>query len=257
MSDIAKLAAVGIGCLALGIFGGNYLQPSADEATSGAAIDEERVQAIVSDYISNNPEKIVESLQSMQAKAMEEQRAQMQNAVKNNLPALKAVGNSPVVGDVNSKITLVEFFDYNCGHCKRMAETVQTVLKAHPDVKVVFKEFPILSEASQLAAQAALAVHFLKPEKYLEYHMMLMKHRGQYTLEALKDYAGQIQLDLDAFEKEAKSVRVAKELQAVQDIATKSGIQGTPALVIGDELIPGAAPFADIDQRIKALKGKS
>ena len=254
MSDTSKLVVTGIACLALGAVASQYLPNN--NAVSTGGINEGEVKTIVADYISQNPEKIIESLQSLQQQAAVDQKQQMQVAVQQNLNELKDYKNSPTAGTGESGITLVEFFDYNCGYCKRMAATVKTILKEHPDVKVVFKEFPILSESSQLAAKAALAIHYLKPSKYLDYHMMLMQHKGQYDMAALKDYAGQVQVDIATFEKEINSQRVLKEVQAVSDVAQKSGIQGTPAIILGDELIPGAVPFAEVDKRIKALKSK-
>ena len=164
--------------------------------------------------------------------------------------------NSPTAGTGKSGIVIAEFFDYRCGYCKRMANTVQQLLEKHPDIKVVFKEFPILSEGSRKAAMASLAINYLKPKRYMDYHMMLMKHNGEYDQAALNDYAGQVQVDIAAFEKEMNGARVAKEIQAVADVAGKTGIQGTPALVLDGELIPGAIPFADVDARITALKAK-
>lgn len=256
MSDTGKLVVTGIACLALGAVAAQYI-PALSGATASGDVDESKVKAIVADYIADNPEKLVQSLQSLQQRAAVDQQQQMQEAVKANLDAIKDDTNAPVAGTGESGITLVEFFDYNCGYCKRMAGTIKTVLKAHPDVKIIFREFPILSESSQLAAQAALAVYHLKPEKYLDYHMMLMQHQGQYDMDSLKDYAGQVQVNLSAWQKEMNSERVMKEIQAVSEVAQKSGIQGTPAIVIGDELIPGAVPFAELDKRIKALKDGS
>lgn len=253
MSDTSKIVITGVACLALGALAGNYL-PIGNFGSAAGGVSEDRVRGIVAEYIANNPEHIIDSLQSLQRRSAVEQQAKTIGALKENLAALQSDENAPSVGTDESGITLVEFFDYHCGYCKRMSGTVQKVLKAHPDVKFVFREFPILSEDSHRASQAALAISYLAPERYLEYHMMLMQHQGEFSQQALNDYAGQVQVDLDAFQKEMNGERVAKELQQVQDLAAKVGIQGTPALVIGEELIPGAIPFNDLDARIKALK---
>ncbi len=253
MSDSGKLLLTGVACLAIGAIAGNFL-PTGTSSADG--IDKNEVEAIVANYISSNPEKIVESLQGMQAKAAAEQQAKTAGALKNHLSTIMDDTNAPTAGTGKSGIVIAEFFDYRCGYCKRMANTVQQLLEKHPDIKVVFKEFPILSEGSRKAAMASLAINYLKPERYMDYHMMLMKHQGDYTDSALKDYAGQVQVDIAAFEKEMNGQRVAKELQAVADVANKTGIQGTPALVLDGELIPGAIPFADVEARIAALKAK-
>jgi protein-disulfide isomerase len=253
MSDMGKIILTGTACLALGLVAGHYI-PTVSETSSSGSIDRGEVEQIVADYIADNPGQIIASLQGMQQREAEKEQAKRTDAVKNNLEALYDDSNSPSIGSDESGITLVEFFDYRCGYCKRISDTVQKVAEAHPDVKIVFKEFPILSEDSRKAAQAALAVAYLKPERYLDFHMMLMKHQGDYDLESLKDYAGKIEVDLAAFEKEMAGERVLKEIQTVEDLAGELGVQGTPAIVIGEELIPGAIPFEELDRRIKALK---
>lgn len=252
MSDMSKIIVTGIACLALGAVGGNYL-PALNSSTSNKT-DSEEVKTIVANYIADNPERIIESLQNFQAKAASKQQAESNASIKDNMPALLDDSNSPTVGTGTSGITLVEFFDYRCGYCKRMADTMQKLLKVHPDVKVVMKEFPILSEGSQRAAQASLAISYLAPERYLDYHMMLMQHKGDYAQSDLNDYAGQVQVNIDDFQKEMNGPRVAKEIKAVAELASKLGIQGTPAVVIGEELIPGAVPFSELDKHVRALK---
>ncbi len=255
MSDISKLVVTGVACLALGavaVIGFTNINPIT--TTSNVNAKEADIEAIVARYIEQNPEKLVESLQNFQTKMVEKQQQDAGQAVQENIDVLTSYENSPSIGTGESGVTIVEFFDYNCGYCKRMEPTVKEVLAAHPDIRFVFKEFPILSEGSQLASKAALAINYINPDKYMEYHSMLMQHKGQYDIAALKDYAGQVQVNLIEFEKEMNGERVAKELQQNQEIAAKVGVQGTPALIIGNELVPGAIPFADLDSRIKSLK---
>lgn len=255
MSDTSKMIVTGVACLALGAVAGSYL-PMGN--LTGSGVNTDKVKTIIADYIADNPEKIIESLQAMQQKSASEQQAQAQNAVKDNMAALLNDTNSPTAGTGTSGITLVEFFDYNCGYCRRMEKTMHKIMQAHPDIKIIFKEFPIFSEDSHShrAAQAALAIYYLSPKRYVDFHSMLMQHKGDYTQQELNDYAGQVQVNLDDFQKEMNSKRVAQEIQKVNELASKLGVQGTPAIVIGDELIPGAMPFNEVDKRIKALKDK-
>lgn len=252
MNNNLKLIIIALVCLGVGAVAGNYIPLG---SLSGG-MNEAKVKTIVADYIAENPEKIIESLQGMQAKSAQDMHSKASEAVKSHLDALGDDENSPVIGSDESGITIVEFFDYHCGYCKRMSDTIQRAVKAHPDVKFIFKEFPILSDESTQAARASLAVYYLNPKRYFDFYMMLMKHQGSFTQEALDDYAGQAQVDLDAFHKEMQSERVTNELKATQELAAEIGVQGTPALVVGEDFIPGAIPFADLDAHIKALKEK-
>ena len=171
--------------------------------------------------MASNPESIVASLQGMQEKSFEEQQKKTAGALKEHLPAVMKADNAPTAGTGESGIVIAEFFDYRCGYCKRIAESVKKLLEKHPDIKVVFREMPILSEGSRLAAQASLAVSYLSPSRYLEYHMMLMQHKGEYTQAALNDYAGQLGVKADALLKEMNGARVNKEIADVADIAEK------------------------------------
>ena len=260
MSDVGKLFITGVVCLGLGAVAGNYLPFKMQTAENGTKVMQEinadKVKAIVADYIAENPEKLVESLQGLQQREFIAQQEKTAAGLEEHLPAVFDDTNSPTVGTGGSGIVIAEFFDYKCGYCKRMAGTVQKLLKKHPDVKIVFKEMPILSEGSRKAAKASLAVSYLASDRYMEYHMMLMQHQGEYTDDALKDYAGQLGIDVDAFLKEMNGDRVAKEIAVVADVAQKIGARGTPALVVGGELIPGAVPFEQIDARIADLKKK-
>lgn len=256
MSETIKTAIIAILFLALG-FGGAYVLPGSSFINgnmAGDALDRAEVTQIVEDYIATHPEHIIASLQSLQQRSAQKQEQEMTAAVKNNLAAIRNDDSSPSVGGEDSDIVLVEFFDYRCGYCKRLAGTVKKVLEAHPDIKFVFKEYPILSDGSRKAAQASLALYYLAPEKYLDFHMTLMDHQGEYTQEALNEYASQQGVDVAKFEEMMSNERVLTEIAKVSDLAEAISVRGTPALVIGEELIPGAVPFDVIDEKIKALK---
>ena len=254
MSQLSKQILTGTACLIAGAAIGNYL-PFSFNPTAMAVSDMKLDQKIES-FIRKNPEVIVESLQDLQRKAFEERQQAKLDAVADHLEAIQDSSVSPSVGTGESGIILVEFFDYHCGYCKKAASAVRKVHETHPDVKIVFKEFPILSKNSRLAAEAALAVSKLAPAKYYEFHDLLMAHTGEYNDESLGKMVEKIGVTLDALKTEMKTEWVAKEIQTVSDLAEAVGITGTPAIVIGGELIPGAVPFAELDRRIKALKAE-
>ena len=208
----------------------------------------------VKKVIADNPELLMASLQSQQKVAYEKQMKKAAAGLKDHGEALREDADSPVVGPKDAKVTLIEFFDYHCGYCKKVTPAFEQALKENDDVRVIFKEFPILSEDSRLAAKASLAVSKLKPESYFEFHKLLMEHRSEYTEAAINGYAEKVGISADALKKEMAADWIEKELAEVADLAGKVGIQGTPGIIIGDELIPGAMEYEAMKFRIKAAR---
>ncbi len=261
MSDSFKTWIIAALCLIVGIFGGiiyndrdSSLHNSDVTENSSAVMDRDRVARIVRQVINENPEIIVESLQNLQKKAYEEKMAKAASSLKENMKALKEDEDSPFAGAADAPITIVEFFDYHCGFCKRMQPVISKLLEEHSDVKVVFKEYPILSADSQLAARASIAFSKLAGDKYFDYHTALIKHKGRYTQEKLNEYAEKLGVSADDLQAEMQKDWVAKELKQTADLADSLGIEGTPALIVGEELVPGAISYEALEFRIKALK---
>ena len=251
-----KVIGVAAACLIVGgAFG--YLASNgmkAPDQNTSAAVNKEEVVSIVKEVLNNNPELIVESLQGLQKRAYERQMAQSAEALKTNMAELKSSKTSPVIGPEDAPLTVVEFFDYHCGYCKRMTPVIAKVLENHKDVKFVMKEFPILSQDSQLASRAALAVSMLKPNAYFDFHQKLINHKGQYSQEALNKYAKELGISADALQKAMQDPAVVQELESVKKLAESIGVQGTPGIIIGEELIPGAMSYEDMEFRLKALR---
>lgn len=251
------LTAVAVS-LVLGATAGYYMKDhnvfAKPGESGGSSVDEARVEEIVKKVIEDNPDLIMTSLQNMQKKAYEKNMKKAADGLKEHKDDLFKSKYSPVVGPKDAKITLVEFFDYHCGYCKKVAPAFKQALEENKDVKVIFKEFPILSPDSRKAAEAALAFNKLKPESYFAYHQALMDHRSAYTEEALLGYAKKLGVNGDALKKEMSADWVQKELADVADLAGKLGVQGTPGIIIGDELIPGAMEYDAMKFRIKAAR---
>jgi protein-disulfide isomerase len=135
-------------------------------------------------------------------------------------------------------ITLVVFFDYNCGYCRKAFNEIVGLTKEEKDLRVVFVEFPILSEDSRVASQAAIAS--VKQDKYWEFHSALMAHKGPITSEAVFKIAGDVGLDVEKLKTDMQAPEVDAEIEKNLQLGTAMGIQGTPAFFVGDEAIPGA-----------------
>lgn len=203
--------------------------------TVRAELAKEDVQAIVKDYLFNNPEVVVDALEQYRIQKEKEDAEATLASIQKHKGAF--VDGSPSVGAENPKVTVIEFFDYNCGYCKRALPGVQAALKKNDDVLFVFQEMPILAPSSEMAAKWALAAH--KQGKYFEFHSALMEFTGNKTEEVLTKIAGDLKLDVDQLKKDAASAEIAASIEKSKDAAREIGIQGTPAFIVNDEIYRG------------------
>jgi len=212
------------------------------------------VESIVKKTLQDNPEVIVKSLEAYQAR---QQAATMAKAAQNIIALqgdLKNNPNSPSIGNPNADVAVIEFFDYHCGYCKHFFPVISKLLEDDKNVNVVFKEFPILSEDSVLAAKAALAVNSIDKTKYFAFHSELMKAAGRYTMEILTEKAKEAGIDADTFKKAMSNPDIEKELSHNKELAQSLNIGGTPAIIIGKELLPGAVELDTIKAKIAAAR---
>jgi protein-disulfide isomerase len=157
--------------------------------------------------------------------------------------------DAPTIGNINGDITVYEFFDYRCPYCKRVAGDVMKLVEEDPDIRVVFKEFPILGEDSVAAAKAALAAH--KQGRYVAMHEILMEHRGDFALDTLTELAVRAGIDADLMIRDMSSPDIAAQIQRNNDLAALLGIRGTPGFIIGRFLVPGAISYAEMRQLVQ------
>jgi protein-disulfide isomerase len=159
------------------------------------------------------------------------------------------------MGNPDASFIIYEYSDYNCGYCKRLFNTLQTLISEDDDLLIVVKEFPILAKSSVLAAKAALAAE--EQGRFAEYHNALMTSVGGITQDSLQSIATMVGLDLSLYNEAISSNRFDKILQRNMDAGRAIGIEGTPALLIGEQIIPGAIGLAEIKALIKAEREKS
>ena len=147
---------------------------------------------------------------------------------------------SPVVGNPDSDVTLVAFFDYRCGYCKSAYHTMRAALQQDLRLRVVFKEFPILGLGSVVAARAALAAHRQNPNIYVAFHGALMESRGRLTKPLILRVARAMGIDAERLEADMSAPEIDEAIERNLALATTLGINGTPTYVIGDKIVPGA-----------------
>jgi protein-disulfide isomerase len=163
--------------------------------------------------------------------------------------------DAPVAGNVVGNTTLVEFFDYNCPYCRRVAATVTDVVDDDPDLRLVYKEFPILGPGSQFAARAALASR--KQAKYVPFHEALMAADGQVGEDGVLEIASQVGLDVDRLRRDMEDPAIEAAIRRNLELANALGITGTPSFVIGDRVVPGAVDRTTLESLIARARRSS
>lgn len=221
-----------------------------------SSAQKDAVENIVREYLKENPEILVEAIRALRTKQEEAKRQQAQAALVAHSAALRNDPASPVGGNLNGDVTIVEFFDYRCGFCKRVFPAIMTLLGEDPNIRYVFKEFPILGPESEFASRAAQAVWFEDQNKYMPFHHALMGMKGNLTEARVLKEAEKIGIDTERLRTAMASPEVTSALQSNYALAKALGINGTPAFVIGDELVPGALDIAALKRLIvDARKG--
>lgn len=208
------------------------------------------VEKIVEEVITQKPELIVNAFKTAQQAEMDKQLKQASEIIANSEQEIFNDPDSPVAGNPKGDVTVVEFFDYNCGYCRHLFKDLNQLLAEDKNVKVVFKEFPILSPTSTLAAKAGIAVHRLDPAKYFAYHQKLMEGSSvsEEIIYAAAESAG---VTKDQLKTEMEKPAVEAALKKNRDLGAKLNVRGTPAMIINREMIPGAIDLADMKAKIK------
>lgn len=223
-------------------------------ARAGEAPDVSRrqeIEKIIREYLLAHPEVVTDALQEAERREQEAQRKRAAEAIRGHLAELTQDPGSPVGGNPQGGVTIVEFFDYQCGYCKREALELQTLLQTDSDIRLVYKDLPILGPASVFAARAALAAQ--KQGKHEALHAALMAASQKLTDQEVLRIAAQVGLDAAKLEKDMADPSVSQALDRNFRLQRALNIQGTPALVVGTELIPGAASL----ETLKALVARA
>jgi protein-disulfide isomerase len=223
-------------------------------ADDAKPLTREEVRDIVRQTLQENPELIIKSVEDYQNKQQAEQISKNSRSIASLKQQLTQDPHSPSFGDPNAKISVVEFFDYHCGYCKRFYGTLKKLSEEDKDTRIVFKEFPILSEDSELASRAALAVYSIDKEKYFSYHTTLMGYSGRFTREMLLEKAKELGINPEKFTAALDSDAINKELARNKRLGRAIGISGTPAIVIGDQMLPGAIDYDTLKEKVDEAK---
>ncbi len=206
----------------------------------------------VRDYLLKHPEVLKEALDALQKQEEAKQAEQAKQGIKANAEALLRSPLDFVAGNPNGKVTVVEFFDYNCPYCKRAHTDVTALIDNEKDVRVVFKEFPILGEASTFASKAAIAAK--KQGKYLELHNALLNAAGRIDAARVMSLAQAAGLNVERLRKDMLAPDIDEPIKLSHGLAEKLGISGTPTFIIGNQMFPGAVGLPILKQQVTNVR---
>lgn len=244
-----RLAAVCAALLALSL-------PQAVRAAEFSAPQRGEIEQIVRNYLIAHPEVLQEAMAELEKRQTAQEAEKHKAGVKQHAQLLFNSPRQVVVGNAQGDVTFVEFFDYNCGYCKRAMEDMMALIKADPKLKVVLKEFPVLGPGSVEAAQVAVAVRMQDKtgKKYLEFHQKLLSGRGQVNRASALAAAKDIGLNMAQMEKDMASPEVKATLEESFKLAEALGLNGTPSYVIGDNVVIGAVGLPALRQSINTAR---
>ena len=196
------------------------------------------IEKIVKNYLITNPEIFLEAQTALEAKMEKDQAEKLKVAIAENAKEIYRDPQADLAGNPNGDITVVEFFDYNCGYCKRGLHDVIKLVESDPNVRVVFKELPILSKGSEEASRVAIASG--KQGKYWDVHKAMLEAKGVMNEANALAIATKLGLDIEKLKKDMASPEVEAEIKKSEALAKKMGVNGTPHFLVGDRAIPGA-----------------
>ena len=228
--------------------------PQAVRAQNFSPAQRSDIERVVHDYLLAHPEVLQEAMSELEKRQTAAQAEKYKVAVKEHAQKLFSSPNQVTLGNPNGNVTFVEFFDYNCGYCKRAMDDMLTLLKDDPKLKVVLKEFPVLGPGSLEAARVAVAVRMQNPKKYLEFHTKLLGGRGAADEAHALAVAKDIGMNMAQIQKDAKSPEVKATLDEDFKLAEALGLNGTPSYVIGSDVVVGAIGLPGLQEKINTAR---
>jgi len=208
------------------------------------------VEGIIKEYLVAHPEVIKDAMDELQRRQDAAEAAQQVSAITDNSTALFSSKRQVVLGNPKGDVTLVEFFDYNCTYCKRAHADLKELLASDKNLRVVLKEFPVLGEGSVEAANVAVAVNLVAPDKYWQFHDALLMERGQANGDKALAVAEDIGIDKAKLMKAMQSPEVKATIAESYDLANKLSLTGTPSYVTAKEVVVGAVGYDALKEKI-------
>ena len=223
-------------------------------AQSFSPEEKSKIEAIVRDYLVQNPEILEEAFTALQAKRQAAEEASRKQALSQYQDELLYSDHQVVLGNPKGDVTLVEFFDYNCGYCRRALADTMRLLGEDEDLRVVLKEFPVLGQGSMEAAQVGIAVNEVAPDRYAEFHETLLGMDRPADAQTALAVAEDMNLPKGELEAVMEQPLVQETVEEVYTLANALGLTGTPSYVVGDEILFGAVGYDRLKQGINEAR---
>jgi len=238
----------------MGLLGIDQVHAQDAPPMSSKAAELDPFEQRVREYLLKNPEVIMEALQILQERQRTAEAENLKRTIAERGEEILNDPAAPVGGNPAGDVTLVEFFDYNCPYCRRVAPTVVELEEADPDLRLIYKEFPILGPGSQFAARAALASR--RQGKYVPFHNALMQATDQVTEETVMEIAREVGLDTEQLTADIQDPAIDEAIARNLQLANALGITGTPSFIIGNEVVPGAVDLRTLQSLIARARGE-
>jgi protein-disulfide isomerase len=241
-----KMIRIGLAALAVGA-----ALPALAQQPSFNATQQDEIRKIIRDYLVKNPEVIQEAIQELERRQKDAEREARLKILQDKTGPLFTSKHDGVFGNPNGDVTIVEFFDYNCGYCKRALVDLQKLIAEDKNLKVVTKDFPVLGQSSIDAAVVAVAAkQQLATEKLWAFHQKLLSGRGQVGRQQALDAAKEQGVDMARLQKDMENQQIREAIHQNVQIADALGMTGTPSYVLGDDVVIGAVGVDELRQRV-------
>lgn len=218
-------------------------------------LSDDRIKELALEAIRENPQIIMEAVQLLEQQQAATQATAQADVLENQRQLLEHDPNAPVLGNPEGDVTVVEFFDYNCPYCKRAMAEVQGLLDDDRNVRLVYREWPILGDGSVYAAKAALAAR--QQGKYEEFHWALMGLKERAEEASVMRVAEMIGLDIEQLRSDMASPEVQEHIDTSMRLTAALGFNGTPSFVIGENLVPGFVEQEQLEALVEKVRDRN
>src|ERR1700731_4715775 len=242
----------GLAALALAFLAPGFSPARAEGFSSGQKAE---IEAIIKDYLLQKPEVLREAIGVLEGREKAAEAKAREKVVSDPSSTLFSPVNQAVIGDPAGKITLIEFFDYNCGYCKRALSDLARLMKDNPDLRVVLRDLPILSPGSVEAAKIANAfLRQFQGEKFWEFHQKLLGSRGPVGKRDALAVAKGSGAAMDKLAKDVAAPGIASGIEESGKFAKSLQVTGTPTFVIGEDVVVGAVGYDELEAKVANIK---
>ena len=214
-------------------------------------VSSENLEEKIKKFLLNNPEVILQSLENYEKKQIAEKEKFNNKIIVDNRKQILNTSNGMYSGNLESKNVIIEFFDYNCSYCKKAHQDILIIEQNKKDVKVIYKNFPILSENSKKLAEIALFIAKDNNEKFVKFHNLIMSRKGLINKKELKNILDNLGYEQDKLKNNLNSEYIKDQLLKDRELAEKLSLRGTPAFIVNDKLFLGYIGYDELVSNIK------